>query len=69
MKSFNLYASNDLQSWTLLGEFDIGDPRDGEGNIPSSSLEDAANGHDFNLDNVSNEFRYLKIGAHFKLWK
>lgn len=61
MKSFNLYASNDAQTWQELGQFDIGDPRDSEGNIPASSLQDAANGHDFELDGVSEAFRYLKI--------
>jgi len=63
MKSFVLYASTDLQTWEELGQFDIGDPRDGEGNIPTVSLEAAANGHDFNLDNVSDSFRYLKFSV------
>lgn len=61
MKSFNLYASNDAQTWEELGQFDIGDPRDSEGNIPATSLEDATNGHDFELDGVSEAFRYFKI--------
>ncbi|NNK83608.1 MAG: DUF4959 domain-containing protein [Flavobacteriaceae bacterium] len=61
MKSFILYASNDSQNWEELGQFDIGDPRDAEGNIPASSLEEAANGHDFNLEAVSEAFRYLKF--------
>ncbi len=61
MKSFNLYASNDAQTWEELGQFDIGDPRDSEGNIPAASLEDAVNGHDFELDGVSDAFRYFKI--------
>lgn len=61
MKSFILYASNDSQTWIELGQFDIGDPRDGEGNIPASALEEGANGHDFNLEGVSDEFRYLKV--------
>lgn len=39
LKSFNLYASNDAQSWDLLGEFDIGDPRDSAGNIPASAFQ------------------------------
>lgn len=61
LKAFDLYSSNDLQEWVYLGTFDIGDPRDGEGNIPSSSLEAAADGHEFELDGVSETFRYLKI--------
>ena len=61
MKAFELYTSNDAQEWTFLGAYDIGDPRDGEGNIPSSSLEAAAAGHDFELEGVSEAFKYLKI--------
>ena len=61
LKSFNLYASNDAQSWELLGEFDIGDPRDSAGNIPASAFQEAIDGHDFTLENTSEQFRYLKI--------
>lgn len=63
MKSFNIYASNDAQTWQELGQFDIGDPRDSEGNIPTTALESAANGHEFELDNVSEQFRYLKFSV------
>ena len=63
MKSFNIYASNDAQTWEELGQFDIGDPRDSEGNIPTTALESAANGHEFELDNVSEQFRYLKFSV------
>ena len=61
LKSFNLYASNDAQSWDLLGEFDIGDPRDSAGNIPATAFQEAIDGHDFTLDNTSEQFRYLKF--------
>ncbi len=61
IKSFNLYASNDAQSWDLLGQFDIGDPRDSAGNIPASAFQEAIDGHDFSLDNTSEQFRYLKF--------
>ena len=61
IKQFDLYSSNDAQEWTFLGSYDIGDPRDGEGNIPNTSLEAAASGHDFELEGVSEAFRYLKI--------
>jgi len=61
IKSFNLYASNDSQSWELLGQFDIGDPRDSAGNIPTTAFQEAIDGHDFSLDNTSEQFRYLKI--------
>ena len=63
MKSFIIYASNDTQVWEELGQFDIGDPRDSEGNIPQSALESAANGHEFELDQVSESFRYLKFSV------
>ena len=61
LRSFDLYASNNAQDWTLLGQFDIGDPRDGNGNIPENTIEAAADGHDFDLDGVSETFRYLKF--------
>ena len=61
MKSFDLFASNNGQEWTLLGQYDIGNPMDADGNIPSDAMESAANGHDFELDGVSESFNYLKI--------
>ena len=63
MKTFTMYASNDAQVWEELGQFDIGDPRDSEGNIPNTALESAANGHEFELDEVSEAFRYLKFSV------
>ncbi|MDP6921538.1 MAG: DUF4959 domain-containing protein [Lutibacter sp.] len=61
MRSFELYTSNDKQSWELIGSFDIGDPKDANGNISSEKLEEAAAGHDFSLDNTTEAFRYLKV--------
>lgn len=61
IKTFNLYASNDGQTWNLLGEFDIGDPRDASGNIPATAIQEATDGHDFSLNNISEQFSYLKI--------
>ncbi len=61
LKSFNLYASTDNQTWSLLGEFDIGDPRDGAGNISAAAFQEAIDGHEFSLDNTSDTFRYLKF--------
>jgi len=61
MRSFEMYASNNLQDWTLLGAYDIGDPRDSEGNIPDSYIDEATNGHDFDLQGVSEAFQYLKF--------
>ena len=61
MRSFDLYASNNTIDWTLLGQFDIGDPSDENGNIPQDFIDAAANGHDFDLEGVSEKFRYLKF--------
>ena len=61
MRSFDLFASNNSVDWTLLGQFDIGDPSDENGNIPQDFIDAAANGHDFDLDGVSEPFRYLKF--------
>lgn len=61
IKSFNLYASSDSQTWNLLGQFDIGDPRDASGNIPTAAFQEAIDGHEFSLANTSEEFRYLKF--------
>ena len=61
MRSFSLYASNNTVDWTLLGEYDIGDPSDENGNIPQDFIDAAANGHDFDLEGVSEKFRYLKF--------
>ncbi|TLX71044.1 DUF4959 domain-containing protein [Labilibacter sediminis] len=60
-KSFNLYASNDKVEWSLIGEFDLGDPKDADGNVPLDILKEAANGHEFELDEYPEPFRYLKL--------
>ncbi|WP_288955929.1 DUF4959 domain-containing protein [uncultured Polaribacter sp.] len=61
LKTFDLYASNDAQTWNLLGQFDIGDPRDAAGNIPTEAFQEAIEGHEFSLPNTSEQFRYLKF--------
>ena len=61
IKTFDLYASNDAQTWDLLGQFDIGDPRDAAGNIPAEAFQEAIDGHEFSLPNTSEQFRYLKF--------
>ena len=61
MRSFDLFASNNAQDWTLLGQFDIGDPSDQDGNISQDFIDAAAEGHDFDLEGVSDAFRYLKF--------
>lgn len=61
LRSFKLYASNDKQTWLLLGSFDIGDPKDANGNIPASKIQEAIDGHHFELEQASDPFRYLKF--------
>ncbi|MDG1195493.1 MAG: DUF5000 domain-containing lipoprotein, partial [Polaribacter sp.] len=61
IKTFDLYSSNDGQTWDLLGQFDIGDPRDAAGNIPAPAFQEAIDGHEFSLPNTSEQFRYLKF--------
>lgn len=61
MRSFNIYVSNNLEEWTLAGEFDIGDPKDEDGNIPQEYIELAREGHDFILEQNTEPFRYLKF--------
>lgn len=61
MRSFELWASNDLSEWLLLGSFDIGDPKDADGNIPPEKIQEALDGHEFTLDEISDPFRYLKF--------
>lgn len=61
MRSFDLWASNDLNEWLLLGKFDIGDPKDEDGNIPPEKIQEALDGHEFTLDEISEPFRYLKF--------
>ncbi|MDD3077507.1 MAG: DUF4959 domain-containing protein [Paludibacter sp.] len=61
MRSFEIYVSNDLISWTDLGSFDIGDPKDSEGNVPVAKIQEAIDGHEFVLESASPAFRYLKF--------
>ena len=60
LKSFDLFVSNDALNWDLLGSFDLGIPAV-DGVIPEQSLEEAANGHEFSLEEVTGEFRYFKF--------
>lgn len=61
MRSFSVSVSTDKLTWTSLGTFDIGDPRDAAGEIPSSKYKEAVDGHEFNLETVSQPFRYFKF--------
>jgi hypothetical protein len=63
MRSFSISVSSDKITWTSLGNFDIGDPRDAAGNIPSAKIKEAIDGHEFNLETVSQKFRYMKFSV------
>ena len=63
MKSFSVSVSNDKLTWTSLGTFDIGDPRDAAGVISPAKYKEAIDGHEFNLESVSQPFRYLQFSV------
>lgn len=63
MRSFSISVSTDKATWTSLGTFDIGDPRDASGSIPALAIKAAIDGHEFNLESVSQPFRYLKFSV------
>ena len=67
LRTFDIYVSNDKLEWELVGSYDIGDPMNSEGIISGDKLEEAALGHDFSLEEISPQFRYLKfsITANF----
>jgi hypothetical protein len=59
LRSFDLFVSMDKSEWALLGSFQIEEPTNGD--ISAEKIEEAAAGHNFNLDEISPEFRYLKF--------
>lgn len=62
LKSFNLYASTDGETWNILGEFDLGTPElNSSGDVPAAILQAASEGHEFSLPEISEAFRYLKF--------
>jgi hypothetical protein len=63
MKSFSVSVSTDKLTWTSLGVFDIGDPRDASGVISPAKYKEAIDGHEFNLESVSQPFRYMKFSV------
>jgi hypothetical protein len=60
-KSFDLYTSNDLINWQMIGEYSLDDPKDANGKVPSAAIEEAISGHGFELDQYPQPFRYLKF--------
>lgn len=63
MRSFAISVSTDKISWKSLGTFDIGDPRDASGVILPAKYKEAVDGHEFNLESISQPFRYLKFSV------
>lgn len=63
MKSFSISVSSDKLTWTSLGTFDIGDPRDAAGVISPAKYKEAIDGHEFNLESVSQSFRFMKFSV------
>ncbi|MFT3752131.1 MAG: DUF4959 domain-containing protein [Paludibacter sp.] len=63
MKSFSVSVSTDKLVWVPLGTFDIGDPRDASGVISPAKYKEAVDGHEFNLESVSQPFRYMKFSV------
>ena len=59
LRSFDLFVSMDKSEWALLGSFQIEEPTNGD--ISQALLDEAVAGHNFNLDEISPEFRYLKF--------
>ncbi|MDG1685306.1 MAG: DUF4959 domain-containing protein [Flavobacteriaceae bacterium] len=59
LRSFDLFVSMDKSEWALLGSFQIEEPTNGD--ISQPLLDEAVAGHNFNLDAISPEFRYLKF--------
>ena len=59
LRSFDLFVSMDKNEWALLGSFQIEEPTNGD--ISQALLDEAVAGHNFNLDEISPEFRYLKF--------
>ena len=59
LRSFDLFVSMDKIEWALLGSFQIEEPTNGD--ISQALLNEAAAGHNFNLNEISPEFRYLKF--------
>lgn len=61
IKSFSLYTSNDKVTWTPVGDFSINDPKNATGVISEEAIADAIDGHEFELEEFTTPFRYLKF--------
>lgn len=70
IKAFKLYYSNDQTNWYPMSTqidgvvteiFDIGDPKDDNGDVSDADLEIAKDGHEFEIVGNVPPFRYLKF--------
>ena len=62
MKAFDFYGSNDCKTWTLVTSCDIGEGnRDADGNLPADRLQEALDGHEFELEQMTEPYRYFKV--------
>ena len=69
LRSFHVFGANNLSEITPQNVWanplmicDIGDPRDEEGNVPTAKIQEAKDGHEFMLPELSTPFRYLVLG-------
>lgn len=69
LRSFHLYVTNNQADITPHNVWnnplmicDIGDPRDENGDVPSSKIQEAIDGHEFELESLSEAYRYIVIG-------
>lgn len=61
MRAFDLYVSADASTWEFVKHCDIGDPKDVDGNVSAEAIQAAIDGHEFELDEITQPFRYVKI--------
>lgn len=63
MRAFDLYVSTDASTWEFVKHCDIGDPKDASGNVSVEAIQAAIDGHEFELDEITQPFRYVKIAV------
>ncbi len=63
MRMFDIFFSNDFVAWTKAGSFDIGDPKDLDGNVPAEAIQEGIEGHMFMLESTTEPVRYMKFSV------
>ena len=62
LQACSLAGSNDTWTWTYRRSCDLGDGKpDADGNIPADRLQEALDGHEFELEQMSGPYRYIKV--------